>query len=168
MVTTSKGAQVAAGAELLAHFAGPLGLVVASVRVFAEGKVRVPSCPKCWSLHRRGLLGAIGFFVGSFVGVSLALVNLNEARLAALPPWLLPLLFAAGAPVLVLVAWTSAHLTMKATSVKVYRVLGDRLRYEFWSPAYHDYLKRSLTTAAPSPSQAGIAPSGKSPFEPKA
>jgi hypothetical protein len=92
--------------------------------------------------------------------------------LEEIPIWLIATaicVFAVGGVVSTLAAGeASVHLTMKATSVRVYRVPGKRLRYEFWSPAYRDYLKSSLTTAAPSTSQIGITPCAQSPAEPKA
>jgi hypothetical protein len=143
VVETSGGGAVLAGAEFLT---GHLGHIVAGVRLLAAQKIAVPTCPACWSLHRRGVFVGLAIILTGFA-TFVAFSMLDETTKLRMPVWVT---FAAvvGTFIVVIIGGTvSALLTARATSLLIYRTRENQLYYEFWSPQCQEYLKSGAAPA---------------------
>ncbi len=111
-----------------------------------QQKISVPSCPDCWTLHRRGMavgLGIIAIAAGVFVGFA----SLDHEVKLRMPVWV-TFAVVVGSLMLVLIGGAvSALFSWRATSVLVYRAPKNGLYYEFWSPSYQEYLKTGAKDA---------------------
>jgi hypothetical protein len=120
--------------------AGHVGHIVAGIHLLTRQKVSIPSCPKCWALHRWGWaagMALIAMAIALFVGTA----SIDHDTKLRMPDWVDLAVIVGSFTLIIIGGAVSALFTWNATSVLIYSAREHGLYYEFWSGHYHDFLK---------------------------